>query len=252
MLPRVPTGHANLVVLDLPYGTTNAEFDGVILRSTRGSKSVVPLGQLWAELDRVVATNGVVLAFASQPFTSVMVMSNYRHYKYSWIWVKNRCANAVAARYAPLKIYEEVLVFSRAGANTNARVPIPYYPQNLDRVGQIKYRASEVAPTGVYRYNSLSRGEYTSLGTNFPTALLHYPVPSGKSRVHATQKPVSLLRYLIATYSEPGQVVLDPLMGSGSTGVAALRCGRRFVGIELDKQTFEIAQRRIVAAGEKF
>jgi site-specific DNA-methyltransferase (adenine-specific) len=240
----IPDKSIDMILCDLPYGTTYADFD-TVLKNGQSMKcsSVIPLPPLWEQYKRVIKNNGAIVLFGSQPFTSILISSNIEMYKYSWVWEKNKAANHVAVKFQPLKVHEDIIIFSFAGVNTGASVPINYYPQGVLWGEQTKIRKNDIRKEGTFRYNSLKKGEYTIKGTNYPLSILPYDIPT--DRLHPTQKPVALLEYLIKTYTLEGETVLDNCMGSGSTGIACINTNRNFIGIEKDDKYFEIAKKRI-------
>lgn len=240
----IPDKSIDMVLCDLPYGTTYADFD-TVLKNGQSMKhqSVIPLPPLWEHYKRIIVNNGAIVLFGSQPFTSILISSNIEMYKYSWVWEKNKAANHVAIKFQPLKVHEDIVVFSFAGVNTGASNPIKYNPQGVLWCQQTKTRKNDIRKEGTFRYNSLKKGEYTIKGTNYPLSILSYDIPTERS--HPTQKPTKLLEYLIKTYTNEGETVLDNCMGSGSTGVACINTNRNFIGIEKDDKYFEIAKKRI-------
>lgn len=221
ILPTLPDGCVDLVLCDLPYGTTQNKWD-----------SVLPLDVLWREYERVCV--GAVVLTASQPFTSTVVVSKLDWFKYAWVWEKSAATGHLNAKRMPMKLHEDVLVFSKGAA--------PYNPQGLTPYNKVTRRGgngSNFGASGVENFQER---------TNYPRSIVRFP-HEGKA-VHPTQKPVALMEYLIRTYTNPGDVVLDNTMGSGTTGVAAINTGRDFIGIEKDPGYFEIAERRIYEAYE--
>ena len=245
----IPDKSIDMILCDLPYGTTYCEFDGVLKNMDKyNKKSIVDLDKLWKEYERLIKPNGAIVLTASQPFTSVLVSSNYKLFKYSWVWQKNKGANHVAIKFQPLKTHEDILVFSKAGVNTGASIPIKYNPQDVIWEKKIKNRKNDVKKEGSFKYNSLKSGDYEINGTNYPKSILSFDIPFGKDRLHPTQKPLGLIEYLVKTYTNEGETVLDNCMGSGTTGVACVNTNRNFIGIELDDNYFEIAENRIKQA----
>ena len=226
-MARLEAGSVDMILCDLPYGTTQNKWD-----------SIIPLDQLWAQYWRVAKPNAAIVLTAAQPFTSALVMSQPNAFKYEWVWNKIQPTGHLNAKKQPMRVHESVVVFYRAQST--------YHPQmgSGDAIKRTK---------GGKR--STNYGEYESLGTDsgesrYPTTLL--TISSGRSpnarTVHPTQKPVALMEYLIRTYTNPGDTVLDNTMGSGTTGVAAIKSGRSFIGIERDPEYFKIAHERIDAA----
>lgn len=230
MMKLIPDGSVDMVLCDLPYGTTACKWDAVI-----------PFDQLWVEYRRVVKSNGAILLTASNPFTCALGASNLADLKYSWYWRKTRATGHMNAKKMPMKDIEDVLVFYRA-------MPT-YNPQGLKPLNKVqKNSASHIArgistdPTSVVT-GGITAETWTQEWTNYPRQVLDFP--SEGSTVHPTQKPVALMEYLIRTYTNEGDTVLDNTMGSGTTGVAAANTGRNFIGIERDDKYFAIAQKRI-------
>lgn len=212
----IADGSVDLILCDLPYGTTQNKWD-----------SVIPFDQLWVEYERVCA--GAIVLTASQPFTSSLVSSKLGWFRYAWVWEKTNATGHLNAKRMPMKLHEDVLVFSKE--------PAPYFPQDLKPLGKVVRRGGNGGNFGA------SGTENFQEHTNYPRSILRFPNDS--KPVHPTQKPVALMEYLIRTYTNEGELVLDNTMGSGTTGVAAVRSGRRFIGIERDEKYFAIAQERI-------
>ena len=223
----IPDGSVDLVLCDLPYGTTQNKWD-----------SVIPFEPLWREYWRVLKPNGAVVLTAAQPFTSALVMSQVEHFRYEWVWVKNKASGHLNANRRPMRAHEDVLVFCR----TQPR----YFPLKTEghRPGNYAKRAKQSE-----NYGYAEPTEYGGQTTRVPKTPLCIPVLNNDDpqRVHPTQKPVALMEYLIRTYTNEGETVLDNCMGSGTTGVACKNTGRNFIGIERDPEYFRIAQERINA-----
>ena len=223
LMKTIPDGSVDMVLTDPPYGTTACKWD-----------SVIPFEPMWEQLKRVTKKNGAIVMTASQPFTSALVMSNAKAYKHSWRWVKSRPSNPQLAKKAPLKYDEDVLCFSFGS--------IPYYPQGLIEIPKSERKVHRPEK------NSLGhcvRKPYVQTHTNYPNGIIEVSQERG---LHPTQKPVALMEYMIRTYTNEGDTVLDFTMGSGTTGVAAKNLNRDFIGIELDETYFGIAKQRIEAA----
>ena len=228
---QIPDGSIDMVLCDPPYGVTNYRWD-----------SALPLEAMWRMYERVVKADGVIALFSSQPFTTRLIHSNIRWYRYNWYWVKNTKKGYVFAKHQPMRQVEDVCIFYR-------RKPL-YQPQGLVKLDReiVNRKRAQVDP--IY---SLDKQENASVQhySNYPSNVLRFNVCNNKNRVHPNQKPVPLLEYLIRTYTKPGETVLDNCMGSGSTGVACVHTGRRFIGMEQDEQYFAVAERRIAEAGEQ-
>jgi len=246
-MAQIPDHSIDMILCDLPYGTTYADFDTVLKNGTSYPKtSIIPLDALWCQYKRLISKSGVIVLTASQPFTTQLIYSNMPMFKYSWVWEKNKAANHVAIKFQPLKIHEDILIFSNCGVNTGALNPIPYNPQGVVWKTETKTRKNDIKKEGTFKYNSLKAGDFKVEGTNYPKSVIKFDTPSGCERHIPTQKPVPLLEYLIKSYTNEGETVLDNCMGSGSTGVACVNTNRNFIGIEKDDKYFEIAKNRIL------
>lgn len=220
ILPKLNV-QANMVFADLPYGTTSCKWD-----------KVIDFDLLWSGIAHVAHTNAPLVFTAREPFTSLLVMSNIHHYKHKWVWNKKQSGSFQNAKYMPLQIEEDVIVFCYSRCN--------YYPQM--RTGKMRKRGGANYTSRVT--SGLTQG-YENWGDQYyPTNIIDIINPR-KNKLHPTQKPVELLEYLIKTYTKEGDLIIDPVMGSGTTGVACKNLGRDFIGIEKDKIYFEIAQKRI-------
>jgi len=218
-----------MILCDLPYGTTACKWDAVI-----------PFEPLWAAYKRVLRANGVIALTASQPFTSVLVTSNLRMFRHEWVWIKNRGSNFANTVREPMKEHESVLIFS-AGKWC-------YNKQMQERTGaggdRVKYGVAFQSKSENYR--EFEGREHQKLPElRVPSSWQKFNTEVG---LHPTQKPVALFEYLIHTYTNEGDTVLDNTMGSGTTGVACARSGRKFIGIERDPKYFDIACNRIEVA----
>ena len=228
VMQGIPDGSVDMVCTDPPYGTTACKWDVVI-----------PFEPMWVQLKRITKPNGAIVLMASQPFTSALVMSNVAMFKYEWIWEKTRGSNPYLAKIQPLRCHESVLVFS-CGAAT-------YYPQKADGAGYKIHKNSGGRVAGDKKTNKNGFNGVVSSG-RFPRSVQTVKNASAEMGLHPTQKPVALMEYLIRTYTNAGETVLDFTMGSGTTGVAAANTGRRFIGIERDPDYFNAAQARIQKA----
>lgn len=224
VMKDIPDKSIDMILCDLPYGTTSCKWD-----------IVIPMNLLWNEYNRIAKDGAAIVLFGSQPFTSVLVTSNIKNYRHSWIWNKKMGANFSQVKRSPLKIHEDIVVFSKG--------PLKYNPQmikgSMRTVGSEKEYKDTIIPIKKTKKKSDLR---------YPVSILEYSNAgrTGKSkRVHPTQKPVALLEYLIKTYTNEGDTVLDNTMGSGSTGVACIKNNRNFIGIEKEDEYYEIACDRI-------
>ena len=227
----IPDGSVDMVLCDLPYGTTACKWDAVI-----------PFESLWAEYRRLAKPNAAIVLTAAQPFTSALVQSNVELFKYNLIWRKSKISHFAQAPYRFLTEHEDVLVFSRGGCSKNATVRMTYNPQGTKPC----YKVMKGKGHSDHRPSGRVQDDYLQTVTNYPKSILEFQSDSAKE--HPTQKPVALMEYLVRTYTNEGNTVLDNTMGSGTTGVACMNTGRKFIGIEKDAGYFEIARKRIQEA----
>lgn len=230
MMAEIEDGSVDMVLTDPPYGTTACRWDAVI-----------PFEPMWAGVKRVLKKNGAVVFTASQPFTSALVMSNPSMFHQALVWYKNKPSGHLNAKRRHLTSHEDVLVFAAASPT--------YHPQKWQ--SRPANAATKTKPTEVY--GAQVPTSYAGGNTDrYPLSVLSFNVVNndgtGEGRHHPTQKPVALMEYLIKTYTNEGEVVLDFTMGSGTTGVACMNTGRRFIGIERDEGYFDIAEKRIMEA----
>jgi site-specific DNA-methyltransferase (adenine-specific) len=209
-----------MIFCDLPYGTTQNKWDVII-----------PFEDIWRSFERIIKKDGAIVLTATQPFTSLLVASNLRLFKYSWVWEKSLKTNFLNAKKQPLRQHEDVLVFYAKQPRYNPQGLVPGSVSGGNKL------------TG--SYGAWTPGESKQEMTGYPTSVLKIPNPN-QGNIHPTQKPVSLVEYFIRTYTEPGEVVLDACMGSGSTAVAAINTRRRFIGFEIDQKMHELSARRLV------
>lgn len=225
-MKEIPEGSVDMVLTDPPYGTTACKWD-----------SVIPLEPMWEQLKRVIKPNGAIVMTASQPFTSKLVMSNPDWFKYEWIWEKDGGSNFATVKYQPMKEHESVLIFGK-GRTT-------YNQIKQERIGSRRGKKTTTIDSG--RSDSVYGTQ--DGGKRFKVSELRCPRSiqrfNRERGLHPTQKPVALMEYLIKTYTNEGDTVLDFTMGSGTTGVACKNSNRKFIGIELDERYFNIARERI-------
>jgi site-specific DNA-methyltransferase (adenine-specific) len=222
VLPTIPDKSIDLILTDPPYGTTQCKWD-----------SIIPFEPMWNQLKRVIKDNGCIALFGSEPFSSNLRMSNINNYKYDWIWQKQQGTNPLSVNYMPLKDYEIISIFYKTKPTYNPQMsfgkPYKAYKSTIKKIGEV-YGGQK------------SQHRDNPKGSRFPKMVLYFKTERG---LHPTQKPVTLLEYLIKTYTNENDTVLDFTMGSGSTGVACKNLNRRFIGIELEKNYFKIAKDRI-------
>ena len=215
----------DMILCDLPYGTTKNKWDFII-----------PLDRMWEQYNRIIKDNGVIILFAQTPFDKVLGMSNIKNLRYEWIWEKDNSTGFLNAKKMPLKIHENILVFYKK---------LPTYNPQM-RKGFKPYKTKQGSGSNNWNYDRSNGGHITvNNGERYPIDIIKFNKESG---LHPTQKPVELLEYLIKTYTNEKNIVLDNCMGSGSTGVACINTDRYFIGIELDKNYFKIAEKRLSEA----
>ena len=225
-MKEIESGSVDLILTDPPYGTTACKWD-----------SVIPLDKMWEQLKRIVKPNGAIVMTASQPFTSVLVCSNIKMFKYEIIWEKDKPSDFAVAKFKTMKYHESVLIFAKCRST--------YNPQMV--VGKPNHGVGK----GIRRKNNES-GANTATVSNKTDGLKHprsvLKINRESKPVHPTQKPVALMEYLIKTYTNENETVLDFTMGSGTTGVACMNTNRKFIGIEMDDTYFDIGSKRILEA----
>lgn len=221
---RIPDSSIDMVFCDLPYGTTNCKWD-----------SILDLDKLWEQYRRVVKKAGAVVLTAAQPFTSVLISSNIKEFKYCWVWEKSKATGYLNAKKMPLRSHEDVCIFYRN---------FPTYNPQMTK-GTPYFKGTALRETDVYGKQKITTVENTD-GLRYPRTNIYFKTAESEGKVvHPTQKPVALVEYFIKTYSNPGDVVLDTCMGSGSTAIACMNQRRNFIGFELDKEYYDKASLRI-------
>ena len=234
-MKEIPDGSVDLILTDPPYGITACKWD-----------SVIPLEPMWIELKRIIKPNGAIVMFGSQPFTSVLVTSNLKMFKYEWIWEKAVGSNFAALKYQPMKEHENILVFCKGTT--------VYNPIKEERKGSGKQRqkagyanSKATAKTGQFIGGIMDAtkrtNDYEEL--RYPSSIQYFNNRDKDRGMHPTQKPVALMEYLIKTYTNEKETVLDFTMGSGTTGAACVNTKRNFIGIERDDKYFDISVKRI-------
>lgn len=243
----------DLILCDLPYGTTDRKGT-----ESKGNNrllewdTIIPLDKLWEQYKRILKPLGAVVLTADQPFTSQLVLSNLEWFKYEWIWKKKKTTGFLLANYRPMKETEDIVVFSPAGAAAASRngKNMTYNPQGLIEKNVKKKNSAKRLGNFLHNPEHMGKNnkllhetEYEQKYTNYPSEIIEFGLD--KDAIHPTQKPVALMEYLIRTYSNEGETVLDNCMGSGTTGVACMNTNRNFIGIEMDEEYFIQAKRRI-------
>ena len=237
VMKDIPDKSIDMILCDLPYGTTACKWD-----------IVIPFNKLWEQYNRIIKDNGAIVLFSNQPFTTDLINSNRKMWKYEMIWKKNTCTGSLLAKKRPMKQYETLEVFYNKQCT--------YNPQKIKRteneLKRLSKKSVKTSGTDFQKIGGMTGNRYDSL-YKMPTNVLEFDTVFNRSKEktsHPTQKPVALLEYLIKTYTNEGDVVLDNCMGSGSTGVACLNTNRNFMGIELDEKYFKIAKERIENASK--
>lgn len=234
MLKLIPDNSVDLILTDPPYGTTACKWD-----------IVIPFEDMWKEINRVCTDNAAICIFGSEPFSSLLRVSNLESFRYDWIWEKNKGSGHLNAKRMPMKYHEIISVFSKKR--------IHYYPQKTDNHKPMNY-----AKNKQNNINGIHGSVENNAGSTLrnPKSVIEFSTVNNDGstdggRFHPSQKPVALLEYIIKTYTIPENTVLDFTMGSGSTGIAAVNLGRKFIGIERDNEYFDIASTRIYEAKNK-
>lgn len=229
IMKKIPDTSVNMILCDLPYGTTNCSWD-----------SILPFDNLWTEYKRIIKDNGAIVLTASQPFTTALIASNIDMFRYEWIWEKTQATGFLNSKHRPLKAHENICVFYKKQPTYNFQKTTGH----KKKVSLARHKNNtKKNQTEIYnKADSFSDYESTE---RYPRSVLLFPSDKQKSALHPTQKPLALFEYLIKTYSNIGDTILDNCMGSGTTGVACKKLNRNFIGIEIDTEYYNIAKRRI-------
>lgn len=224
LMKDIPDKSVDCIITDLPYGTTQCKWD-----------TIIPFEPLWRQYNRIIKDNGAIVLFGTEPFSSHLRLSNLKNYKYDWIWDKVKGTGFLNAKRQPMRNHELISVFYKKQCTYN---PQKTYGHKMKK----SYRSKDLQ-TDVY---GEMKNDYTYESTErYPRSIQVFSTDTQNSSLHPTQKPVALIEYLIKTYTNDGELVFDSCMGSGTTGVACINTNRRFIGIELDNNYFEIAKSRI-------
>ena len=224
LMNDIPEKSVDCIITDLPYGTTQCKWD-----------TIIPFEPLWKQYNRIIKDNGAIVLFGTEPFSSHLRLSNLKNYKYDWIWDKVKGTGFLNAKRQPMRNHELISVFYKKQCT--------YNPQKTYGKKKKKSYRSKDLQTDVY---GEMKNDYTYESTErYPRSIQVFSTDTQNSSLHPTQKPVALIEYLIKTYTKDGELVFDSCMGSGTTGVACINTNRRFIGIELDNNYFEIAKNRI-------
>lgn len=225
LMHDIPDKSIDAIIADLPYGTTQNKWD-----------SVLPLDKLWAQYKRILKPRGVVILTGSEPFTSLLITSNLKDFKYNWIWKKSKATGFFDAKKRPLNDYETISVFYSKLPTYNPQMTVA---EKIYKRGFVKRKKSDC-------YGEEKDFVQVDSGLRYPKRIIEIGNADTRDIEHSTQKPVALMEYLIKTYTNEGDTVLDNTMGSGTTGVACINTNRNFIGIELDKDYYEMAKKRLV------
>jgi DNA modification methylase len=229
VMPQLQEKSINLILADLPYGTTNCKWD-----------SIIPLDSLWQQYKRIIKENGAIVLFAAQPFTSQLIASNYPMFRYCWYWVKEKGTGFLNAKHQPMRSVEEICVFYTSRCIYNPQM----VPLDKPYKHTLPISKSDINKNGIKSMGKTER-EYVTYTHSFPKNILYYSRDKANKSLVPTQKPLELVKYLVKTYSNEDDTVLDNVMGSGTTGVACYELKRNFIGIEINKKHFSIAEQRL-------
>ena len=231
ILPLIPDKSVQLILADLPYNVTGLKWD-----------SIIPLDKLWQQYERIITDNGAIVLTAMQPFTTELIVSNRKMFKYTWVWNKVKPGNFLTAKLKPMQNHEDIVVFSKANTANCNKNNMLYNPQLEKREKPRKYKKE--ADSDIYaRKNTISIEYQTDF--KYPKSIIEISNANQKNKLHATQKPLELMKYLIKTYSNENDMVLDNTMGSGTTCLGAKELNRKFIGIEKEVKYYELAVGRV-------
>jgi len=224
VMPQIPDKSIDMILCDLPYGTTQNKWD-----------SVIPFESLWNQYNRIIKDNGAIVLFGSEPFTSLLIISNLKMYKYNWIWKKTKATGFFDCKKRPLNDHETISIFYKKQPTYNPQMTVA---EKVYKRGFVKRKKSDC-------YGEEKNFVQQETGLRYPKRIIEFGNANTMGIIHPTQKPVALFEYLIKTYTNPGEIVLDNCIGSGTTAIAALKTGRYFIGIEKVAKYVEIANKRI-------
>ena len=225
-MKNIPNKSVDMILCDLPYGTTACKWD-----------TIIPFSELWKQYDRIIKDNGIIVLTGSEPFTSVLICSNIKDFKYNWIWQKNKTTGFLNSKKQPLNDNETVSVFYKNQCEYNPQMT------KADKIYKRGFNKREDNSSECY--GKQKDWVQKDNGLRYPKRIIYFNNNKTREQIHPTQKPVALMEYLIKTYTNEGDLVLDNCMGSGTTGVACVNTNRNFIGIELDEKYFNLAKQRI-------
>ena len=231
VMKYIPSKSVQLILADLPYGTTACKWD-----------SIIDLPLLWEQYKRIIKDNGAIVLTAMQPFTTELISSNKKMFKYTWVWNKVKPGNFLTAKLKPMQNHEDIVIFSKANTANCNKNNMLYIPQLEKREKIRKYKKE--ADSDIYARKNTTSIEYTT-DFKYPKSILEISNANQKNKLHPTQKPLELMKYLIKTYSNENDLVLDNCMGSGTTCLASKELNRKFIGIEKEQKYYDIAVSRV-------
>ena len=233
----IPNQSIDLILTDLPYGTSASSWD-----------KKIPMKELWAEYERIIKPNRAIVLFSQQPFTSLLITSNLKLWKYNWVWEKDNATNFLNSHYQPMKITEDICVFGTGATSYSKNENMIYNPQYEKgkpyTIVSGNQKDNSAVTRGVEGRKKVGGFKTENEGIRYPKNIIKFN--RDKEKLHPTQKPVALIEYLIRTYSNKNEVVLDSCMGSGTTAIAALNTQRDYIGFELDKKYYDIIADRLI------
>lgn len=234
VMKDIPDKSVDMILADLPYGTTACKWD-----------SVIPLDKLWEQYERIIKDNGAIVLTASQPFTTALISSNMKLFRYEWIWEKTRANGYPMSKYRPLKQHENICIFSKSPATfVKGKESTTYNPQGLQEINKtVKGNKNRNYTTN--SGGKMTKDNYTQKYTNYPKSILEFSNTNRKDSLHPTQKPVELFEYLIKTYTNEGDTVLDNTAGVMTTAIAAINTNRNYICIEKDEDYYNTGLQRV-------
>lgn len=232
LMQKIPDKHIDMILCDPPYKTSGNHWD-----------KIIDTEKMFFEYRRIIKDNGAICIFCAEPYTSEIILNNIDIFKYKLIWDKVKPGNFFNAKKRPLQQYEEIAVFSKGGCTNGSKMPMRYFPVMATRNKPRKIKKRFYGKPKDPKYGNIQNKELpeTLLTEKYPKDILQFSNAAQKGKIHPTQKPVELLEYLIKTYTNENDIILDNAMGSGSTGVAAVNLGRKFIGMEKDKYFHNVA-----------
>jgi site-specific DNA-methyltransferase (adenine-specific) len=233
VFPYIADASVQLILCDLPYNVTGLKWD-----------SLLDLPKLWEQYERIIKPNGAIVLTAMQPFTTELIISNRKMFKYTWVWNKVKPGNFLTAKLKPMQNHEDIVIFSKANTANCNKNNMLYIPQLEKREKVRKYKKE--ADSDIYARKNTTSIEYTT-DFKYPKSILEISNANQKNKLHPTQKPLELMKYLIKTYSNENDVVMDNCMGSNTTGLACKELNRQYIGIEKDKNYYDVSVSRVLS-----